>query len=459
MFSKDFCKITDKPMQLPMFGKVNKPTPWFIGLATAGLLGTATTAYLVFQSTAPNSDVTDLTVVVASKDLTVQIKANGVVQPVRKINLSPKEAGRIAHLYVDEGDRVGQGELIARMESELFQAQVNQYKAALAKATADFAQKRAGSRPEEIAEAQARVATAQANVAEAQAQLNRAGEELNRNQFLAQSGAISRNTLGDFLSKERQVQANLEAQAARLREQRESLEKLRNGTRPEEIAQAEADVAQATAQLRYYETQLENTSLRAPFAGTIMRRFAQEGDFVTPTTSASSSDGATSASIAELSSGLEVEAKVPEGSIARIKPGQQVEIRADAYPDNVFKGRVRLIAPGAVKEDNVTSIRVKVDLQTGQDLLKSGMNVKLTFLSNQISNAIVVPLAAIVTKKDGQTGVLVPDEKNKAQFRSVTVGVTSADQIQILLGVSQGERIFIRPPLDQKIEGVDTVVF
>jgi HlyD family secretion protein len=454
-----FATKPTQPMQLPIFGKVKKPSPWIIGLLATWLLGTATAITFAFRSSTPKSDITNLTVAVASKNLTVQIKANGVVQAVRKTNLSPKEAGRIAQLYVDEGDKVEQGKLLARMESEQFQAQVNQYQAAVAKAAAELAQKRAGTRPEEIGEAQARVATAQANIADAQAQLNRAQDELKRNQFLAQQGAISRNTLGDFLSKERQAQANLEAQTAGLREQRQSLEKLRNGTRKEEIAQAEADLNQAKAQLLYYKTQLENTFIRAPFAGTITRRFAQKGDFVTPTTSASSSDGATSASMAELSSGLEVEAKVPEANMARIKPGQNVEIRADAYPDNVFQGRVRLIAPTAVKEDNVTFIRVKVDLQTGQDLLKPGINVKLTFLGNQISNALVVPLAAIVTKKDGQTGVLVPDKNNKAQFRSVTVGVTSGNQTQILQGASQGERVFIQPPPDQKIDGVDTVEF
>jgi HlyD family secretion protein len=178
---------------------------------------------------------------------------------------------------------------------------------------------------------------------------------------------------------------------------------------------------------------------------------------VTPTTSASSSDGATSASIVELSRGLEVEAKVPEASIARIKPGQSVEIRADAYTDNIFKGRVRLIAPRAVQENNVTSFRVKVALQTGQDKLKAAMNVKLAFIGDSISNALVVPLAAIVTKKDGQIGVLVPDKNNQAQFRPVTVGPTSGDQIQILQGVSKGERILLSPPEGQVIPGVDTV--
>jgi HlyD family secretion protein len=106
-------------------------------------------------------------------------------------------------LYVDEGDRVEQGQLVAHMEDEQFKAQVNQYKAALAKAQADLALKRAGTRSEEISEAKARVATAEANVAEIQAKLNRAAEELKRNQFLAQEGAISQNALGEFLSQER----------------------------------------------------------------------------------------------------------------------------------------------------------------------------------------------------------------------------------------------------------------
>jgi HlyD family secretion protein len=442
-----------------MFGKIKNPTSWLIGLVAAGVLGTAITAYLAFRTTASKSDITNLIVEVTSKDIAVQIKANGVVQALQKINLSPKEAGRIAKLYVDEGDLVEQGQLVAHMEDEQFQAQVNQYKAALAKAEADLAQKRSGARPEEISQAKAQVTNAEANVAESQAKLERATEVLKRNQFLAKEGAISQNALGDYVSQERSAKANLEATVARLKEQQENLKKLRNGTRKEEIAQAEANVAQATAQLQYYETQLKNTLIRAPFAGTITRRFAQEGDFVTPTTSASSSDGATSASIVELSKGLEVEAKVPESSIAQIKPGQSVEIRADAYTDDIFKGRVRLIAPRAVQENNVTSFRVKVALQTGQDKLKSAMNVKLAFLSDPISNALVVPLAAIVTKKDGQTGVLVPDKKNQAQFRPVTVGSTSGDKIQILQGVSKGERILLSPPPGQVIPGVDTVGF
>lgn len=457
-------EMPDKPMQFPSFSKAKRQRHWLIGLVATGLLGTATTVYLIVQSKAPPSDLTQQTVVVQSKDITVQIKANGTVQPLRKINLSPKEQGRIEQLYVDEGVQVKQGQLIARMDSQRFGQQVNQYKAALAKAEADLAEKLAGSRPEEIGEAKAKVASAQANVEQAQARLDRAIEELQRNQLLAQQGAISLNTLGDFSSKEREARANLEAQLAQLREQKQTLEKLRNGTRQEQIAASQAEVAQAQAQLRSYQTQLEDTLIRAPFAGTITRKFAQEGDFVTPTTSASSSDGATSASIAELSSGLEVEAKIPEASIARIHTGQQVEIRSNAYPNKTFQGSVRLIAPRAVQDNSsgnqssggVTSFRVKVLLQTGQDLLKSGMNVNMNFISEKIQNASVIPLAA-VTQRDGQTGVWIPDENNKAQFRPVTTGSVSGDRIQILKGVSKGEWILLSPPESQVIPGVDTM--
>ena len=156
----------------------------------------------------------------------VQIQANGLVQAVRKINLSPEDSGRIAKLYVIEGDRVTKGQIIARMSDEKVQAQVNQNLASLEKAVADLELKRSGTRPEEIAEAQARVATAEASVAAAQARLNRATEEFKRNQIPAQEGAISQNAFGEFVAKQREAKANLETELARLKEQQESLKEV-----------------------------------------------------------------------------------------------------------------------------------------------------------------------------------------------------------------------------------------
>lgn len=216
---------------------------------------------------------------------------------MRQTNLSPKNAGRIAELSVQEGDRVKAGQIIAQMENAELRSQVEQYRAVLVQAQADLAQKQAGNRVEEIAEARARVSAALATVNAAQARLNRAQEELSRNRSLAQSGAISRNELGKYIAQVEELEATLNADRARLREQQRALDLRQEGTRTEEITQAEAKVAEARAQLQRYETQLSHTLIRAPFDGIITQRFAQEGDFVTPTTSASTGAGATSTSI------------------------------------------------------------------------------------------------------------------------------------------------------------------
>ena len=207
------------------------------------------------------------------------------------------------------------------------------------------------------------------------------------------------------------------------------------------------------------QIQLDKKTVRAPFNGIITRRYAEAGDYVDSTTAASETEGATSTSIGELSSGLEIEAKIPEANIAQIKLGQPVDIKVDAYGNETFKGEVSLIAPRAIKENNVTSFRVKVALKTGQEQLKSGMNTRLTFNDEPVKNAITIPLAAVVTNSDGETGVYVSGNEGKAEFKTIKLGKASGNSVQILSGLSKGDRIFTSPPDNVTIEGVDTVTF
>jgi HlyD family secretion protein len=433
---------------------IKNPIPWLIGLTAFSLSGIGI-AYFSQWYQAGKNDITDLTVPVTTSNLNIKIKTNGVVQPVRKINIGPREAGRIAKLYIDEGSFVQKGQLIAEMERQAFQAQVNQYRALLLKAKADLQEKRNGYRPEEIAIAQADVNKYTAQVREAQSRLALATQRVKRREYPVSQGAISRDDLDAALNEEQSAKNNLEQAKFSLISAQQQLKKQLSGYPAEEITKAAAEVAQATAQLQFYENQLENTFIRAPFSGVITRRFAQAGDFVTPNTSVSTNEGGTSASIAELASGLEIEAKVPEVNMAQIQQNQPVEIRLDAFPEQVFQGRVRLIAPRGVKEENVTFVQVKVALATGQDKLKVGLNVKLTFLVNEIRNALVIPSAAVVSGKEGQVGVLLPDKDDQAKFHPIQVGITSGDKTQILGGLSEGERVFIQPPPNKLIDGID----
>ncbi|MCC5629470.1 efflux RND transporter periplasmic adaptor subunit [Nostoc sphaeroides CHAB 2801] len=477
-------------IEIPVVGKVKYPLRWLMGLIAGGVLvvGTTTTYTLVNQG-ASKEDIAQLTVPVAAKNVTLRITASGKVVPVQTVNISPKNPGVLSQLYVQQGDRIQQGQILARMDSAGIEAQRSQYRANLAQSQAQLAEAIAGSRPQEIAQARARLAQAQAQLTQAkagnrpqeiaqsqsqvdaaQAKVNYTSEQVKRYQYLYQQGAEKKQLFDQALSEDKSARANLEEAKKRLslvqsgsrteeiaqrqaavNEARAALILLEDGTRSEEIVQRQAAVEAAKAQLKGVQVQLEDTIIRAPLSGIVTQKYADPGAFVTPTTSASASASATSSSIVAVARGLEILAQVPEADLGRIKPGQQVEIVADAYPDQVFKGNVRLIAPEAVVEQGVTSFQVRVALNTGTDKLRSGLNVDLTFLGDRVNNALVLPTVSIVTEK-GQTGVLVPDAKNKPQFREVTIGAQIQNQTQILEGVKEGDRVFINPPKDYKIE-------
>jgi HlyD family secretion protein len=229
----------------------------------------------------------------------------------------------------------------------------------------------------------------------------------------------------------------------------ELMEELRNEER-----QAEIKVQEAEFQLKETQAELRNTKVFAPFSGIITRQFAQAGQFVTPTTSASTEAGATSTSIAELSSGLEVVAKLPEASLTEIRVGQRAQISTDAFPGEVFQGRVALVSPRAVIENEVNSFPVSVAIETGLGRLKPAMNVQVRFLADPIRGALVLPLAALTTGENDRRGVLRRKGDSAIEFVPVTVGRISGERVQIVEGLNKGDRVLSSgPPADGKIPG------
>lgn len=482
-------------IEIPFIGKkVKYPFRWLMGLIASGVLivGTTATIQTIQQKNKP-LDVTKLTVPVEAKSVTVRITASGKVQPVQSVNISPKSPGLLAYLNVEQGDTVKQGQIIARMDNSEIKMRILQYQANLEQAKAQLAESEAGSRPEEIAQAKARVDQAQAQLAiirdgnrlqeiqQAQAQVDSAKasvaltqSRVKRYQDLAKDGAISQDSLEQYVSENSKAKANLEEaqrrlsllkvgnrnqdiqkQAAIVNQEKEGLRKLENGNRPQEIARLKAAVASAEAQLKQQQVQLEDTIIRAPFSGIVTQRYATVGGYVSPAISASSNASATSTSIVALAKGLEVLANVPEVDISQIKQQQKVEITIDAYPEEVFQGQVRLIAPEAVVDQNVTSFQVRVAINTGAEKLRSGMNVsEVTFLGNNIKDALLIPQELIVTQK-GKTGVWLLGEKNKPQFRLVTIGANIDNQIQVLDGLKAGDRVFIDLPKTKEKEKIE----
>ena len=478
-------------LHLPLIGKARR-SAWIWGLTGVALVGLGAGIWVWMSRNAAPTDLTDYTISVKPEALTLRITASGAVVPVQSVNLSPKTSGVLQQLFVEQGDRVVQGQIIAQMDQQDLRGQLLQAQGGVDQAQARLSQLRNGSRPEDIAQAKARldqaqaqfgavesgnrqpeIAQARAQVASAQARLDLAQSKLTQYTQLKNAGAIATERFNEVAADAKTATAGLAEARQRLnlleqgsrsedvqkaqasvRESRAAYSLLRNGSRPEEIAQAQAQLTTAQGQLQVAQSRLADTVIRAPFSGVVTQKYATEGAFVTPTTSASSTSSATSTSIVAVAKDLEILAKVPEVDIGQIRPNQSVEIQVDSYPAQTFKGRVRLISPEAVVEQSVTSFQVRVMMLTGQRQLLSGMNADLTFLGKTVQNALVVPTVAIATLK-GQTGVYLPDQNNKPKFQPVAIGSTVQNKTQVLQGLSAGQKVFIDFPKNLKPKELD----
>lgn len=406
-----------------------------IVLVSAVLLGGGLWAWQNWRSEQQREQqakVAAQTTAAVRQDLTVKISASGTIQPIAPVNVSPKQPGRLIALYVEQGDRVTTGQDLARMDASNLQGPLLQAQAGLKQAQANLRKLQAGSRPQDIAQAEQALR-------EAQAQMVALTSLYTSNQALYNSGALSQT------DRDRS-RSDYEAARARIKRLTQALDLLKAGSRPEDIAVAEAQVMQAQGSLKTVQTQLNDTLIKAPFAGTITQKYADVGAFVTPTTSASATSSATSSSIVALASDLEAVVNVAETDVGSIQVGQTVELQVDAYPNHPFQGRVRRVAPESIVVQNVTSFQIRVQvLNDSKHQLKSGMNLTASFLVSQTPQALLIPTMAIVNRAEG-VGVYVSRGAGKPEFRPIQLGATVDGQTEVIKGLAAGERVFTTLP-------------
>jgi HlyD family secretion protein len=433
---------TPRPADQPL--PQSKPRPkrfpfgWMLlGLLLAGLGGSGLLIQRQLQQQRAER-LERLTVPVQVVDLTQRLRVSGQVQPLRQVNVSPRESGRLAELLVDQGDEVVAGQLLARMDYGDLASGIRQAQARIQELQARLAEQQAGERPQVIAAAQARVDAARSQVDLAQ-------RELERIQALVQAGVVARSELD-------QRSARLEQAQADLRAAQQELERLQLGSRPETLQQIQAQIAQAQAELAQRQSRLAEAEVRAPFSGVVVQRFAEVGSFVAPTTAASDATAASSSSILALAQGIEVRAEVPEAQIAQVRVGQPVEIRSLAYPDRLVQGRVKRIAPATVVVREVTVFRVFVEPEPGADFLRTGMTVSVDFIGDPQPQALTVPSVAIL-REESQEGVLLLDPQSRQPvYRRVETGITQGGVTQILSGLQAGDRVFTALPPGVNLE-------
>lgn len=364
----------------------------------------------------------------------VALNATGYIVAAHKIQVASKVIGRVAWIGVDKGDHVREGQVIVRLEDEEYRAQLDQARGQLVSLQARLAEYENGSRPEEIA-------AAQANVDQARAELENSRVSLQRTRGLHKDGVLSRQALDD-------AEAQFKAREARANSLVKTFELVRIGPRREQIDSLRGQVQQARGAVSFYETQLANTVIKAPVTGTILEREVERGEFVT--TSFAGERGAKGfvVSLANLND-LEVELDISQNDFNKLRMQQRAVITVDAWPNRRWEGHIGKMSPEANRQK--ATVQVKVKVANPDELLRPEMNASVAFVAPKVAGAAepsgqgaFAPAAAI---RDGKVFIVV---NGKVVERAVKTGGVTPQGIRIDEGLIGGEDVVLNPPAELK---------
>jgi RND family efflux transporter MFP subunit len=320
------------------------------------------------------------------------LNASGYVVAQRKAAVASKITGRLVSIFVEEGNRIKKGEVIAQLENEDATAAKEQAAANLRVSRADLEQ--------------------------AKAELADAALNYQRNKELLAKGFISRLDYDAAETRYRKAEAAVSA--------------------------AESSIKANAAALRGADIAVEYSFIRAPFDAVVLTKNADVGDIITPLGSAANAKAAV-ASIADMKS-LQVEVDVSESNIGQVTVKQPCEIQLDALPGSRFRGEVHMIVPTA--DRTKATILVKVRFIDNDPAILPEMSAKVAFLERQLKEEELRPRTAVspdsLITRDGKTSVFVITSDRLIET-PVTTGEKIGDMFEILSGVKAGDRIVRKP--------------
>ena len=408
-------------------------TRWIIGgVLLFVLLGAARFAYEKVNS-APVVHVQRVRLASSSSASggAVILNATGYIIAAHRIEVASKVVGKVSWIGVDKGTKVKEGQVLVRLEDDEYRAQLQQASGQLANLEAKLRELENGSRPEEIA-------GAQANLNVAKADLENARINLARTRELADAKVLARQQLDDAQARYDQAQAKVV-----------SLEKtfdlVRIGPRIEQVDAVRGQIEQARGAVAFAETSLNNTVIKAPVSGTILERAVEKGEFVT--TSFVGDRGAKGyvVSLADLND-LQVELDISQSDFAKLGPSQRGVVTTDAFPDRKYDGYIQEISPEANRQK--ATVQVKVKVLKPDDYLRPEMNANVAFLSDEKPQASSTPAKPqiIVPSSAVRDGAVFVSFGGKAVKRPVKTGVATSQGVRIDEGLIGGEDLILDPP-------------
>lgn len=351
-------------------------------------------------------------------DLAKSVVATGKVEPITKVEVKSKASGIVKKLMVDAGDKVKKGQLLAQLDKEEIQAQVEQSEAGL-----------------QAAEASYRGAEADYERAKVDAEgpdvplLKRAFE---RAKDMAKQGVVSTSALED-------AQKNYEMSL-----NKQNVAKAQLLVLQAKVMQSDAQVAQDKANLKQLEEQLGYTDIVSPIDGVVLSRDVEMGDAVSSILVLGSS--ATLVMTLGDTSEVYVKGKVDESDIGKVYLGQPARIKVESFKDKTFSGKVTKISPMGVEKDNVTTFEVRVSINNPGGELKAAMTANAEIILEEHKNVLQIPEGAIMYDKDKKASVEIPSPKDKDGKKklAVNIGISNGAKTEVLGGLKEGDEVVLQ---------------
>ncbi len=358
----------------------------------AGLGGIFLVSAAAFTLKDPAPVVAVATARAAQAGRSALLNASGYVTPRRRATIAAKITGLVQEIFAEEGMRVAAGQVLATLDD-------SDARARLISAKAD------------------REATAAA-LADLRVNLANAERDRQRMEALWKDTAVSEQAVD---------QARTTADSLRAR-----------------IALADEQVRAAEARIRVAQQDLDNCTIRAPFAGIVVSKDAQRGEMVSPISAGGGFTRTGIATIVDMNS-LEIEVDVNESHIARVRPEQPVTAVLDAYPDWQIPAKVRTVIPTADRQKATVKVRAVFDHLDPRIL--PDMGVKVTFFGDEAganaagANTVLLPRTAVREERGAPVVFVVRD--GRAERRAVRLGQARGDDQAVTAGLSAGEQVVV----------------
>ena len=351
-------------------------------------------------------------------DLAKSVVATGKVTPITKVEIKSKASGIIRKLYVEYGDNVKKGQLLAQLDKDEIQAQVDQSRAALQAAEANLTSSEADYE-------RAKVDAEGPDVPLLKRQYDRSVE-------MAKDGVVSASALDDA---DRNYKMALNKQ---------NVAKAQVTVLKAKIAQSQAEMAKDKANLAQLEEQLSYTDIVSPIDGIVLSRDVEIGDAVSSILVLGSS--ATLVMTLGDTSEVYVKGKVDESDIGKVYLGQPARIKVESFKDKTFYGKVTKISPMGVEKDNVTTFEVRVSINNPGGELKAEMTANAEIILEEHKNVLQIPEGAIIYDKDKKASVEIPDSKAKDGKKklAVNIGISNGAKTELLSGLKEGDQVVLQ---------------